>query len=128
MNSVVGNLLALQKRVLQRKNHSAEQEKEVDALRKNVPESVLIQFDRWMARGRKAVAVVNNGVCGECHLRLTVGIMGALAFGDEIQRCGNCGRFLYLPEDEPVSSPPPTPPAPPATRRRLRKRVSSHGR
>ena len=106
MNSVVGNLLALQKRVLQHKNHSAEQEKEVGALRKNVPESVLIQFDRWMTRGRKAVAVVNNGVCGECHLGLTVGIMGALAFGEAVQRCGNCGRFLYLPENEPVSSPP----------------------
>jgi predicted nucleic acid-binding Zn-ribbon protein len=124
MNSVVENLLALQKLALQHKNHSVEQEKEIDALRKNVPESVLIQFDRWMARGRKAVAVVSNGVCAECHLGLTIGTIGALTFGDEIQRCGNCGRFLYLPEDEPVSSPAPEPPAKPA---RFSKKASAHG-
>ena len=131
MNSVMESLRALQELALQQKTPSVEQKKEIDRLRRNVPESILIQFDRWMVRGRKALAVVRNGVCGECHLQLTVGTIGALAFGDEIQRCGNCGRFLYLPEDEPVSSPPPTPPtppAPPATRRRLRKRASSHGR
>jgi predicted nucleic acid-binding Zn-ribbon protein len=124
MNSVVGNLLALQKLVLQHKNQSVEQKKEIDSLRKNVPESVLIQFDHWMARGRKAVAVVSNGVCGECHLGLTVGIMGALAFGEAVQRCGNCGRFLYLPENEPVSSPAPDPPAKAV---RFNKKASAHG-
>ena len=128
MNSIMESLLALQELALQQKTPSIEQKKEIDRLRRNVPESILTQFDRWMARGRKAAAVVNNGVCGECHLKLTVGTIGALAFGDEIQRCGNCGRFLYLPEDDPVSSPPPAPPATVAGRPRLSRRASSHGR
>jgi hypothetical protein len=124
MNSVMENLLALQELARQQKNPSVEPEREIDGLRKNIPESVLSQFDRWMARGRKAVAVVRNGVCGECHLRLTVGNIGALTFGDEIQRCGNCGRFLYLPEDEPMSSPPSAQRATPA---RLSKKGSVDG-
>ena len=109
MNGVTENLLALQELARRQKNPSVEQEREIDGLRKDIPESVLSQFDRWMARGRKAVAVVRNGVCGECHLKLTLANIGALTFGDEIQRCGNCGRFLYLPEDEPMSSPPSAP-------------------
>jgi predicted nucleic acid-binding Zn-ribbon protein len=124
MNSVIETLLTLQELGLRHKNASVEQEKEIAALRKKLPEGFLTQFDRWMARGRKAVAVVNNGVCGECHLSLTVGTIGALAFGDAIQRCGNCGRFLYLPEDEPVSSPPPAPQAKPI---RLKKKASLDG-
>ena len=125
MNIVVENLLALQELVLQHKNPSIEQQKEIEMRRTKIPEGLLTPFDRWMARRRKAVAVVNNGVCGECHLRLTVGTMAVLAFGDAIQRCGNCGRFLYLPENEPVSSPAPEPPTKPD---RFSKKASAHGR
>jgi hypothetical protein len=64
------------------------------------------------------VAIVHNGVCCECHIRLAVGVIGALAFGDDIQRCGNCGRFLYLAEDEPVVSQKPVPETKPVRRRK----------
>jgi hypothetical protein len=104
MNNVMESLLALQSLQLQSANPSADLTRQIEALRKEIPESLLVKFDRWMARRKKAVTVVHNGVCCECHISVASGVVGALVFGDEIQHCGNCGRFLYLPADEPVFS------------------------
>ena len=123
MKNVSENLLALQN--LELGPASPEADRRIEALRKKVPESILIQFDRWLARSRKAVAVVRNGVCCECHIGVAVGILGALTFGEEIQRCGNCGRFLYLPEDEPFISSGPAPQTKVAPHRRKK---ASHAR
>jgi predicted nucleic acid-binding Zn-ribbon protein len=71
-------------------------------------ESFLNTFDRF-APATKPVSIVRNGVCSECHLQIAVGILGSLAFGQGVQQCGNCGRFLYLPEDESVFAPEPSP-------------------
>lgn len=100
MKNPMAHLLALQNLELRNGQRPPEADQEIEALRKKIPESLLTKFDRWLARGRKAVAVVRNGVCSECHIRLAVGVVGALTVGDEIQQCGNCGRFLYLPEIE----------------------------
>ena len=116
MKNVSENLLALQN--LELGPASPEADRQIEALRAKIPESLLIQFDRWRARGRKAVAVVRKGVCCECHIGVAIGILGALTFGEEIQRCGNCGRFLYLPENEPVIPPGPAPQTKAAPRRR----------
>jgi predicted nucleic acid-binding Zn-ribbon protein len=102
MKNLMENLLVLQQLEMQTDPRSPEAEQRRTVLRQKVPESLLIKFDRWLARGRKAVAVVHNGVCSECHIKLAIGIVGALAFGDEAKQCGNCGRFLYLAEDESV--------------------------
>lgn len=118
-----GTLLALQK--LELGAASAESGQRIKALRKKVPESLLSQFDRALARGRKAVAVVLNGVCSECHVGIAIGIRGALTLGEELQRCGNCGRFLYLPEDQPMPSAPPAPPTKSAPRRQKGPRPAS---
>jgi hypothetical protein len=123
MKSLAPRLLALQD--LKFGPSSPDVGQRIEALRKTLPESLLVQFDRWMARRRKAVAVVRNGVCSECHIQIAVGILGALTFSEEIQRCGSCGRFLYLPEDEPVYPPPPAPQAKPAPRR---KKATTHVR
>ncbi|MCI0746472.1 MAG: hypothetical protein L0Y58_13805 [Verrucomicrobia subdivision 3 bacterium] len=125
MNSIIENLLALQEIALRQVNPSVEEQTKMDVLRRKIPEGLLSQFDRWLAGGRKAVAVVNHGVCGECHLRLTVGTTGALAFGEAIQHCSNCGRFLYLPEDDAVSPPAPAPRVKP---NRLSRRASAHAK
>ena len=102
MKSLMEKLLTLQGLELESRHPAQDVQKQIEELRKKLPESLLFQFDRWIVRGRKAVAVVRNGVCCQCHIRLAVGVVGALAFGDAIERCGNCGRFLYLPDDEPV--------------------------
>lgn len=118
MKKVMEKLLALQRLQLQSNNPSADVAQQIEALRSEVPESVLGKFDRWMARRKKAVAAARNGVCCECHIGLARGVLGALAFGDEVQHCGNCGRFLYLPADESVFSQKPVVEAKPARRRR----------
>jgi len=123
MKDVMERLLALQSLQLQSSHLSADVAQQILALRKTLPESLLTPFDRWMARRRKAVAVVGNGVCGECHIQLAGGILAALTFSDEIQRCGHCGRFLYLPEDEPVYPPPAAARAKPAPRH---KKATTH--
>jgi len=118
MKNVMEKLLALQNLQVQPSRPSAEVASQIDALRKEIPESLLGKFDRWMARRKKAVAVVHNGVCCECHIGVASGVVGALVFGDEVQHCGNCGRFLYLPSDEPVFSQKLVPEAKPARRRK----------
>ena len=95
------NLLALQTLELNPAELTAQQPQR-DLLRSKVPTQLLGHYDRLMARGKKGVAVVRNGVCAECHIRVPIGSLGALTFGTDIQLCGNCGRYLYLPEDEPM--------------------------
>ena len=102
MINVTDNLLALQELQLKPSKSALNRLEQIKALRSEIPESLLRIFDRFMARKRKPVAVVRNGVCSECHLQVAVGILGSLAFGQAVQQCGNCARFLYLPEDEPV--------------------------
>lgn len=71
-------------------------------LRGEIPESYLLMFDRLVARNKKAVSTVRHGVCSECHIQVAVGVLADLTFGHGLHQCGNCGRFLYLPEDETV--------------------------
>lgn len=96
MNKVIANLFELQKiEFLSSKNAPA-------SLRAQIPSDMLDVYERLRVRGRKAVALVRNGVCGECHLRIPVGTLVDVMHG-EPQRCGNCGRFLHLPEDTPLT-------------------------
>ena len=102
MGQIMEKLLALQKFKSSTKPLTLEQEAEVLQLREQVPAPILGHFDRLIARGKKGVAVARNGACGECHLRLPCGTVAALAYRDEVHLCDNCGRYLYLPENEPL--------------------------
>ncbi len=101
MRQIMKNMLALQKLQLQTKPLSLESERAILALREHVPEPTLHHFDRLIARGKRGVAIVHNGTCGQCHLRLPSGTMAALIWAKEIQRCDNCGRYLHLADQEP---------------------------
>ena len=109
MRQIMEKLLALQKLQLQKKPLSLETEREILRLREKVPAPILCHFDPLLARGKKGVAIARNGVCSECHLRISSGTLASLAFTSEIHICDNCDRYLYLPEDEPlglIGSPP----------------------
>jgi len=95
-------LLAVQNIEVQKQVPTPAQEAESQALRAKVPAGVLEKFDRLTGRGKKPVAIVRGAVCGECHLRLSSGTLASLAYTTEIHYCDNCGRFLYLPQDEPL--------------------------
>lgn len=71
----------------------------IESLRANIPPGVLRTHDRMRGRDRRCVAEVRHGVCGGCHLALARANIAAVR-QCELYRCGNCGRYLYLGEDE----------------------------
>jgi predicted nucleic acid-binding Zn-ribbon protein len=105
MKNLMDDLLALQDLEFQTGQRSQEQEQRIQSLRERLPNPVLRRYDRLLARRKKGVAMVRHGVCGECHIKVAIGTLGALAFGTDIQVCGNCGRYLYLVEDKPIAAP-----------------------
>ncbi len=110
MRQIVEKLLALQKLELGAKPRTPEQEAQILKLRQQLPGPILGRFTRSIARGKKCVAIARRGACSECHLRLPSGTMAALAYTSEVHLCDNCGRYLYLPEDEPLGPAGPLPP------------------
>jgi predicted nucleic acid-binding Zn-ribbon protein len=123
------HLLALQKLELDIKPLTLEHEAEVLKLREQVPAPILGHFDWLIVRGKKGVAIARNGVCSECHLRITSGTLASLVYTTEVQVCGNCGRYLYLPEDEPLGltdSPPPANAPAKTVAKRTRKKALAH--
>jgi hypothetical protein len=106
MKDIIANLLTLQDTEFGNKKLS---QSEIDQLRKTVPDPILAHFDRLVARGKKGVAIVKNGACTGCYMRLATGTMQILMRREDVQLCDTCGRYLYLPE--PAATPPqePTP-------------------
>ena len=120
MKKMMQDLLALQDLQLRRGRGAREREDEIETLRRQIAEPILGHYDRLLARGKKGVALVNHGVCSECHMRVPIGTLVTLAHGQDLQLCGNCGRYLFLPAGElaPESKAPAAATSPP---RRSRK-------
>jgi hypothetical protein len=113
-------LFMLQTLQLQSGPGQRNREASMEAARKTIPSVALTHYDRLMAHGKKGVAVVRNGVCTECHLRVAIGALHLLATNGDIQLCGNCGRYLYLPPQEAA-----VPAAPPPVARTVRHKKQS---
>ena len=118
MNSVIDQLFTLQQLELQKRGKTPETPEKIQELRTTVPAPILAHYDRLMARGKKGVAVVRNSVCAECHMRVAIGVCATLARREDIQLCGSCGRYLYLPDEPAVAAPAPAPEPKPAPRKR----------
>ncbi|HTV61575.1 MAG TPA: C4-type zinc ribbon domain-containing protein [Verrucomicrobiae bacterium] len=89
-------------------------------LRAKVPPQILGHYDRLVARGKKGVAAVRHQTCTACHMSVPLGTVMTLRHGDDVQLCGNCGRYLYLDETpEPVVEAPKK-----ITRRRKSKQLT----
>lgn len=102
---VIGNLLVLQRLEMETKRLSAADKETIATLRAKIPQPILAHYDRMRARGRLAVSIVRNKVCSACHMAVPIGVMAVLMRRADIQLCGNCGRYLYLPQEaaaEPV--------------------------
>src|SRR4051812_6679292 len=98
MKQIIGDLVALQKLQLGPKPQLAPDNAEILALQARVPLLMLERFNRFIARGKKGVAVIRNGICSECHLRITSGTLARLGDATQIQVCDNCGRYLEATE------------------------------
>ena len=76
-----------------------ESQKTITNLRETIPATILGHYDRLMQRGKKGVAIVRNGVCSGCHMRLASGIIGELLRGEDVVLCDSCARYLHIPVD-----------------------------
>jgi len=72
--------------------------KRITALRAEIPAQILAHYDRLLARGKKGVAVIKGQVCSACHMQVPRNTVLTLMNNADIQICGNCGRYLCLPE------------------------------
>ena len=77
---------------------------QIASLRALIPTAILTHHDRMKARGKMSVAPVRNGVCGACHLSIPRGHVIRLRDPDELNVCDSCGAFIYLSEEESVST------------------------
>lgn len=73
-----------------------------EELRQRIPAQVLQHYDRLRARGKKGIAYVRNGVCGQCHMQVAVGLLASLHRHDNIYRCENCGAYLLVVKEPPA--------------------------
>ncbi len=125
MRKIMEQLLALQKLQFDAPSRSSESKAEMEKLCEKVPTPILAHYERLVLHGKKGVAIARNGVCSECHLRLPCGKLASLVYSDEAQLCDNCGRYLYLPEDEPIGLHDPKP-APSAPAKRSSRKTAHH--
>jgi predicted nucleic acid-binding Zn-ribbon protein len=72
--------------------------KPIAALRAEIPAPILAHYDRLRARNKKGVSVIRGQVCAACNVQVPRNTILTLMNGEDIQLCGNCGRYLCLPE------------------------------
>jgi predicted nucleic acid-binding Zn-ribbon protein len=122
VTEIMESLIALQDIKLKRSRQSAAAGEEIAKFRSDIPEGVLGHFDRLLARGKKGVAIARNGVCCECHLKISSGTWANLPHRSDIHLCDSCGRYLYLPPETEAAAPEPAPaPAKPARARKKKE-------
>ena len=72
---------------------------ERDALATQVPEDILPLYQRLMkSKAGLALAPLNDGKCGGCHMKLIASTVVAVQSARELSRCEDCGRILYVDE------------------------------
>ncbi len=96
MNKIVEDLLLLKNLEL----GEAQKTPEILTLRKQIPSKELRQYDSLQSRGKKGVALVRDGVCTGCHIRVPIGKINSLIVGASTLTCDNCGCFLYLSPEQ----------------------------
>jgi hypothetical protein len=80
-------------------------QRQMEAVRARLPNSMLGYHDRLAARGQVSAAqVTESDNCGACHLKLPRGLIGELSLPGRFGVCPNCGVFLWSgePSQEPA--------------------------
>jgi len=88
----------------QQKVKTTEVNAQIESLRSQIPERILRLHDHLRHRGKRSIAEVRNGVCSGCHMQLATGSVPALKRGASLQTCDNCGRLLYLAQENPAQT------------------------
>ena len=100
MKPITEKLLELQLLMLPQAPVQGEAADRVKQLREEVPGALLAHFDRLVAKGKRAVACVRHGVCGECHMRVPSGEAASLARTDDVVLCETCSCYLMQAPEE----------------------------
>ena len=98
MNQMMRNLFELQALEFE-ETVKPNTEELVKELRAQIPAPVLAHYQRLCDSGKKGVALLRNQNCTACHMSVPVGVVLSLKRGTDVCLCGNCGRYLYLPEE-----------------------------
>lgn len=107
MLTVIENLNRLQELESASRKRIPDKDTVTAELRQGIPAPILAHYDRLRERGKKGVSAVHHQVCTECHMRVPIGVLATLMHGTDIQLCGSCGRYLYLPKEEAPGAPAP---------------------
>lgn len=100
MRKVIETLYAAQPLLLQQSSKPREQQHALQTLQKDVPAPILAHYLRMIGQGRKGAALVSNGICSACHLRVAAGTVHVLANPTDLYLCENCGAYLMLSPEE----------------------------
>ena len=103
MQAILKNLLRLQSLQFGQRSSSGA-ESQMKLVRAQIPAGMLAHYDRFAARRKHAVAIVQNQVCTGCHMQVPVGQLAALMHRNQVEICGSCGRYLYLPQESASAS------------------------
>lgn len=124
MSKLTDDLLALQTLVRLGETASPAQKEQIEKLRAGIPQPIQAHFFRQIANGRRGIALVRNGVCGECHLRLAHGMVHMLGRTNDLLVCESCGAFVTLAPGEGVAAQRPAVPVTPKARRVAKQAVA----
>ncbi len=75
-----------------------ELEKSIVALGSDLPQQVKSHFNRLLKKHPEAIVPVANGICAGCGMALTKSMIQSVHKAEQMNRCPNCARFLYYPE------------------------------
>jgi uncharacterized protein len=64
-------------------------------LTEGLDEDLLQRYDRLLVNKAPAVAALENGVCGGCHMKVTPSNLSAVKAEKAVASCEQCGRILY---------------------------------
>ena len=105
MNELMTTMLRIQDLQLDQEE-DPDTHSELKKLRKKIPVQIIGHFDRMLARGKKAIALVKNRTCGGCRMQIPIGTIAILMRNEDIRLCDNCGRYLHFVPEPPAPEEP----------------------
>lgn len=88
----------LQKKATMPQARLDELEKSIATLGADLPQKEKSHFNRLLQKHPEAIVPVSNGICAGCGMALTKSLVNSVIKAEELNRCPNCTRFLYFPE------------------------------
>ena len=75
-----------------------ELEHAIEDLKKDLPRPVQSHFSRLLQKHPEAIVPIWAEACTGCGMRLTRSLANAVQRADQLERCPNCTRYLYFPD------------------------------